>query len=387
MDIHDPVSLAQALIRCPSVTPHEGGALTMLKNILEPGGFDVHRMTFTEPGTADVENLYARYGLHGPHLCFAGHVDVVPPGREDLWLHPPFAAVIDDGFLHGRGAADMKGAIACFVSAAVRIIERKGDLPGSLSFLITGDEEGPGINGTVKVLDWLQDRDERIAGCIVGEPTSSVQLGDTIKIGRRGSITVNLKVHGIQGHVAYPQNADNPVPKLVRILDRLVNTQLDNGSAAFEPSNLQVTLISVPNTASNVIPAEAHATFNVRYNDNWSRRAIQAWLDKRCHEEAEAADAAITIDFQGSGDVFLTKPGPLLNAMVAAVKEATGCTSELSTNGGTSDARFIQAYCPVIEFGLVNQTIHQVNERVAVADLYLLSQIYERLIEIYLYEN
>lgn len=387
MDIHDPVSLAQALIRCPSVTPHEGGALTMLKNILEPGGFDVHRMTFTEPGTADVENLYARYGLHGPHLCFAGHVDVVPPGREDLWLHPPFAAAIDDGFLHGRGAADMKGAIACFVSAAVRIIERKGDLPGSLSFLITGDEEGPGINGTVKVLDWLQDRDERIAGCIVGEPTSSVQLGDTIKIGRRGSITVNLKVHGIQGHVAYPQNADNPVPKLVRILDRLVNTQLDNGSAAFEPSNLQVTLISVPNTASNVIPAEAHATFNVRYNDNWSRRTIQAWLDKRCHEEAKAADAAITIDFQGSGDVFLTKPGPLLNAMVAAVKEATGCTSELSTNGGTSDARFIQAYCPVIEFGLVNQTIHQVNERVAVADLYLLSQIYERLIEIYLYEN
>ena len=383
MDAHDPVSLAQALIRCPSVTPNEGGALTLLENVLEPHGFDVHRMTFTEADTPDVENLYARYGLQGPNLCFAGHTDVVPPGKEDSWSSPPFEAAIRDGFLYGRGAVDMKGSIACFVAAALRTIEKKGGLRGSLSLLITGDEEGPSINGTVKVLHWMTDRDERIDDCIVGEPTCPDNLGDMIKIGRRGSLTARLTVHGVQGHAAYPHKADNPVPKLARILDRLSSAPLDTGSDQFEPSSLQVTIVSVPNTAANVIPAEAHATFNVRYNDHWSRAKMEVWLKERCATEADAAEAKISLSFHGTGDVFLTKPGPLVDAMTTAVQDVTGRTPELSTSGGTSDARFIQAYCPVIEFGLVNQTIHQVDERVEVEDLHRLTAIYERMIEVY----
>jgi succinyl-diaminopimelate desuccinylase len=383
MDVHDPVSLAQALMRCPSVTPNEGGALTLLENVLEPYGFAIHRMTFTEGGTSDVENLYARYGLQGPNLCFAGHTDVVPPGKESDWTHPPFAAEIQGDYLYGRGAVDMKGAIACFASAAIRTVQKHGGLRGSLSFLITGDEEGPSINGTVKVLDWMRDRDERIDACIVGEPTCPEQLGDMIKIGRRGSLTARLTVHGTQGHAAYPHKADNPVPKLARILDRLSTMPLDDGSDNFEPSSLQVTVISVPNTAANVIPAEAHATFNVRYNDHWSRAKMEAWLKERCAAEAQAANARVTVAFSGTGDVFLTQPGPLVEAMTEAVRDVTGRVPELSTSGGTSDARFIQAHCPVIEFGLVNQTIHQVDERVAIRDLERLTTIYERMIEAY----
>ncbi len=383
MDVHDPVSLARALIRCRSVTPNEGGALTLLENILEPYGFEVHRMTFSEPGTPDVENLYARYGQQGPNLCFAGHTDVVPPGKDGDWTYPPFAAEIHGDYLYGRGAVDMKGAIACFAAAAVRTIERHGGLRGSLSFLITGDEEGPSINGTVKVLDWMHDRDERIDACIVGEPTCPDALGDMIKIGRRGSLTGRLTVHGTQGHAAYPHKADNPVPKLARILDRLSSAPLDDGSDQFEPSSLQVTIVSVPNTAANVIPAEAEATFNVRYNDHWSRAKMEAWLKERCAAEAAAADAKISVTFHGTGDVFLTQPGPLVDAMTTAVRDVVGRVPQLSTSGGTSDARFIQAHCPVIEFGLVNQTIHQIDERVAVEDLKRLTAIYERMIEVY----
>jgi len=384
MDVHDPVSLAQALIRCPSVTPQESGALTLLKNVLEPYGFEIHRVKFSEPGTPDVENLYARLGTQGPNLCFAGHTDVVPSGPENDWSHPPFAADIKNGFLYGRGAADMKGAIACFISAAIRTLEEsKGNLGGSLSLLITGDEEGPAINGTAKVLDWLHDRDERLDACLVGEPTCTVRLGDTVKIGRRGSLTANLTVHGIQGHAAYPQNADNPVPKLVRILDQLASMSLDEGSEAFEPSSLQITIISVPNTATNVIPAEAHAVFNVRYNDNWTRATMGEWLLRHCHEGAEAADAKITIDLHGTGDVFLTEPGLLLEAMTRAIGEICAEPPLLSTGGGTSDARFIQAHCPVIEFGLINQTIHQIDERVEIDDLYRLTDIYARMIKVY----
>ncbi len=383
MDAHDPVSLAKALIRCPSVTPNEGGAQVLLDNVLQPYGFDVHRMTFTEAGTPDVENLYARYGLQGPNLCFAGHTDVVPPGKDSDWTVPPFAAEQRDGFLYGRGAVDMKGAIACFVAAAVRAIEKHGGLRGSLSLLITGDEEGPSINGTVKVLNWMADRDERMDACIVGEPTCPDQLGDMIKIGRRGSLTGRLTVHGRQGHAAYPHKADNPVPKLVTILDRLGSAPLDQGSDEFEPSSLQVTIVSVPNTAANVIPAEAHATFNVRFNNHWSRNTMAAWLRQRCAAEAEAAGARISVSLHGTGDVFLTKPGALVEAMTTAVRDVTGRVPELSTSGGTSDARFIQAHCPVIEFGLVNQTIHQIDERVAVADLHRLTAIYERMIEVY----
>ncbi|MEM8972831.1 MAG: succinyl-diaminopimelate desuccinylase [Pseudomonadota bacterium] len=383
MDAHDPVSLTQALIRCPSVTPKEAGALSLLQNVLEPHGFEVHRMTFSDVDTPDVENLYARFGMQGPNLCFAGHTDVVPPGKESDWTYPPFGGEIHNGFLYGRGAVDMKGDVACFIAAAIRTIEKKGGLRGSISLLITGDEEGPSVNGTVKVLEWMKDREERIDACIVGEPSNPEQLGDMIKIGRRGSLTGKLVVHGKQGHVAYPQKADNPIPKLARILDRLANTPLDEGSKDFQASNLETTIISVPNTAANVIPEEAHATFNVRYNDHWSRTKIEAWLRERCAAEAEAADAKISVSFHGTGDVFLTKPGPLVECMVGAVKEVTGRVPELSTNGGTSDARFIQAYCPVVEFGLVNKTIHQIDEHVEVRDLHRLTEIYERMIEGY----
>lgn len=383
MDIHDPVTMAQALIRCPSVTPKEAGALKLLDNLLEPIGFDVHRMTFSAPDTPDVENLYARYGLQGPNLCFAGHTDVVPPGKDSDWTHPPFGAEIHDGVLYGRGAVDMKSSIACFVAATARVLQRQGGVRGSVSLLITGDEEGPSINGTVKVLDWLRDRDERLDACIVGEPTCPDTLGDMIKIGRRGSLTAKLTVHGKQGHAAYPHKADNPVPKMARMLDRLSTADIDQGSDDFEPTSLQVTIVSVPNTAANVIPAEAHATFNVRYNDNWSRAKMETWLRAQCEAAASEVGAKYDVSFHGTGDVFLTQPGPLVDAMTTAVREVTGKVPELSTSGGTSDARFIQAHCPVIEFGLVNRTIHQIDEHCAVDDLHKLTAIYERVIEVY----
>ena len=379
MDPRDPVSLAQALIRCRSVTPDEGGALTLLQNVLEPAGFECHRMTMSEPNTADVENLYARYGGQGPNLCFAGHTDVVPVGDEKGWSHDPFGAMIEDGILYGRGAVDMKGGIACFVAAALRHIENHG-ARGSISLLITGDEEGPSINGTTKVLDWMAERDERIDACVVGEPTCPNAVGDMIKIGRRGSLTCVLRVLGKQGHAAYPHQADNPVPKLAVLIDRLSRAEIDSGSDNFENTNLEVTIVSVPNTASNVIPAEAKAVFNIRYNDNWDRARMVAWVRETAGAIAEELSAEITLNFAGTGDVFLTKPGPLVDAMRDAIGEIAGVRPDLSTGGGTSDARFIQAYCPVIEFGLVNQTIHQVNEHTDVDDLHKLTAIYERFI-------
>lgn len=379
MDPKDPVSLTQALVRCPSVTPDEGGALTLLQNVLEGAGFECHRMTMSEADTPDVENLYARYGQQGPNLCFAGHTDVVPVGDAAGWSHDPFGAVIEDGVMYGRGTVDMKGGIACFVAAALRHVESKG-VRGSLSFLITGDEEGPSINGTTKVLDWMAARDERIDACVVGEPTNPQQIGDMIKIGRRGSLTCMLTVQGLQGHAAYPHQADNPIPKLAVLIDRLSRVEIDAGSENFENTNLEVTIVSVPNTASNVIPASAKAVFNIRYNDNWDRGRMVGWVRETAGAIAEEIGADIKLNFAGTGDVFLTKPGPLVDAMREAVGAVAGRQPELSTGGGTSDARFIQAYCPVIEFGLVNQTIHQVNEHVAVDDLHQLTAIYERFI-------
>ncbi len=377
----DPVALAQALIRCPSVTPEEAGALSVLEGVLAPAGFTVHRMTFSEPGTPDVENLYARIGAAGPNLCFAGHTDVVPPGDLAKWSAPPFSGEIRDGILFGRGAVDMKGAIACFVAAAMRYLKgRDGQPQGSISLLITGDEEGPSINGTAKVLEWLKERGERLDGCVVGEPTNPQAIGDEIKIGRRGSLTGELIVYGKQGHAAYPHLAENPIPKLARIIDRLSTTPLDAGTPDFEPSNLQVTVISVPNSATNVIPSEARAKFNIRYNDLHRRPGIEAWVQEQCAAAAEEVGARWSVSFSGTGDVFLTKPGPLVDTMVEAVRAVTGRVPRLSTSGGTSDARFIQAYCPVIEFGLVNQTIHQVDERVPIGDLEQLTAIYEQFI-------
>lgn len=377
----DPIALAQALIRCPSVTPHEGGALTLLENLLEPAGFAVHRMTFSEPGTPDVENLYARFGTAGPNLCFAGHTDVVPPGDEAAWTSPPFAAEMRDRMIYGRGAVDMKGAIACFLAAAFSYIKANdGRCHGSISFLITGDEEGPSINGTMKVLGWLKDRDERLDAAVVGEPSNPKALGDEIKIGRRASLNGELVVLGRQGHVAYPHLAENPVPKLARILDRLAALRLDAGTAHFEPSNLEATVVSVPNTATNVIPAEARALFNIRYNDAHTRPKLEALVRSTIDAAAAEVGARFTLAFSGTGDVFLTKPGPLVDAMTTAIGEVTGRTPQLTTGGGTSDARFIQAHCPVIEFGLVNATIHQVDERVPLDDLMALTRIYEAFI-------
>lgn len=384
LDIKDPVSLAQALIRCPSVTPEEGGALSLLQEILSAAGFTCHRMTFTQDGTPDVENLYARLGSEGPNLCFAGHTDVVPPGHVDAWSVPPFAAEIRDGALYGRGAVDMKGGVACFLAASMRYLETSGGkLPGALSFLITGDEEGPSINGTAKVLDWLKDKGERLDACLVGEPSNPEALGDEIKIGRRGSLNGHIVVHGRQGHAAYPLKADNPIPKLARIIDRLSATALDGGTGSFEPSRLVVTVVSVPNTATNVIPGRAEAMFNIRYNDSWTRPRLEQHIRGICETAAAELSAGFDLGFSGTGDVFLTEPGPLVDTMVAAVKQQTGRTPALTTGGGTSDARFIKDHCPVIEFGLVNKTIHQVDEHVALEDLETLTRIYQSFIEGY----
>ncbi|MGE3915391.1 MAG: succinyl-diaminopimelate desuccinylase [Hyphomicrobiaceae bacterium] len=381
---HDPVGLTQALVRCRSVTPEEGGALTLLEQVLRPAGFTCHRLSMTEPGTPDVENLYARFGRGQPNLCFAGHTDVVPVGNEAAWTRPPFGAEIHDGVLYGRGAVDMKGAIACFVSAALRYVGTHGHKPDfSISLLITGDEEGPSINGTMKVLDWMRDNGERIDACVVGEPSNPKALGDEIKIGRRGSLNGELVVHGKQGHAAYPHMAENPVPKLARLIDRLSATPMDQGTPDFEPSNLQVTVISAASTAANVIPGEARARFNIRYNDLWRRPKVEAWVREQCSMAAKELSARFEVSFSGTGDVFLTKPGPLVETMRRAVGELTGRAPALTTAGGTSDARFIQAYCPVIEFGLVNETIHAVDERCPVADLVKLTDIYERFIEGY----
>ena len=380
----DPVALTQALILCESVTPNEGGALTLLQNVVEPAGFQCHRLPFTEPGTPDVDNLYARLGTGRPHLCFAGHTDVVPIGNEAAWKFPPFGGEVHDGILYGRGAVDMKGCVAAFVAASLRYVSKNGGLPrGSISFLITGDEEGPSINGTTKMLDWLKARDEVLDACLVAEPSNPTALGDQIKIGRRGSMNAELVVHGKQGHSAYPNIADNPLPKLARIIDRLCSAKIDDGTANFQPSNLQVTVISVPNTASNVIPGKAAATLNVRYNDLWSRPTIDAWVLKTVEAAAAELGAKFDISFSGTGDVFLTKPGPLVSTLKDAIKTVTGRVPELTTGGGTSDARFIKDHCPVIEFGLVNATIHQVDEHTSVADLEALTDIYERFIANY----
>ena len=384
LDPLNPVDLAQALIRCPSVTPAEGGALTLLESVLAPAGFTCHRLTMTEPGTADVENLYARLGSGAPHLCFAGHTDVVPTGDEKAWTRPPFGAVIDDGVLYGRGAADMKGGIACFAAAALDYLKASGGLKrGSLSFLITGDEEAHAINGTPKLLAWLKARGETIDACVVGEPASLKDVGDEIKIGRRGYMNAEIVVHGKQGHAAYPQNADNPVPKLARIIDRICAKPLDAGTEHFEPTSVQATIISVPNAATNVIPAFARVNFNIRYNDLHTPARIEAWMRDHCEKVAQELGAKFTITLSGTGDVFLTKPGPLVNAMAEAVRAVTGRSPALTTTGGTSDARFIKNFCPVVEIGLRNATVHQVDEHVPVEDLLTLTRIYRRFITDY----
>ncbi|MGE0118868.1 MAG: succinyl-diaminopimelate desuccinylase [Dongiaceae bacterium] len=377
----DPIELARDLIRCPSVTPADAGALDLLQRTLEQVGFVCHRLTFSAPGTVAVDNLYARAGrAAGPNFCFAGHADVVPVGDRAAWSADPFGAEIRDGRLFGRGAADMKGAIAAFVAAAAGFIARReGDLPGAISLLITGDEEGPAVNGTKPVLEWLHARGERLDACLVGEPTNPTRLGDMIKIGRRGSLTGHLTVHGVQGHTAYPHLADNPIHRLIRMLTRITETPLDEGTAHFQASTLQISTVDVGNPASNVIPAVARASFNIRFNDRHSGRS----LEQRLRRDFDAVGGTYDLAISVSGESFLTPPGPLSDLIARAVEQVTGRTPELSTTGGTSDARFIKDYCPVAEFGLAGASMHKVDEHVPLADIRALTETYAAVLDGY----
>jgi succinyl-diaminopimelate desuccinylase len=369
----DPGLLAAELIRRPSVTPKDEGALDIVARTLESLGFTCHRLTFEEPGTDPIANLYARKGSGSPNLCFAGHTDVVPVGAADAWSFEPFSAVLRGGVLCGRGAVDMKGAIAAFIAAAEAFLaKRSPGFAGSISFLITGDEEGMAINGTKKVLQWLKERGEAIDACVVGEPTSETQLGDMIKIGRRGSMTGRLTVEGVQGHVAYPHLADNAAHRLVALLAGLTARPLDDGTEHFQKSGLQVTTIDIGNPATNVIPGVAKAVFNIRFNDLWTSDKLKAWVK----EALDRVDPAYKLVWEVSGESFLVSPGKVSDCLTGAIYEVTGLEPELSTTGGTSDARFIQAYCPVAEFGLVGRTMHKVDERVELADITRLVAIY-----------
>ena len=380
----DPVSTLQSLIRCPSVTPVEGGALDFLEQLLKPHGFACNRLVFSQEGTPDVDNLFARIGNNGPHLCFAGHTDVVPPGDEASWSVPPFAGDIVDGVIYGRGACDMKGSVAAFAAAAVEFADSCGsEIPGSISLLITGDEEGPAVNGTVKVLEWMKDNAHIPDDCVVGEPTCPDELGDTIKIGRRGSMHFEVTVTGVQGHSAYPHKADNPIPKLARLIDRVAAASLDDGAEHFDPSTLAVSTFDVGNPANNVIAEKAMARFNVRFNSNHSGASLTRWVHQQCDEVARETGGRFDIKTVESADCFYTEPGPLVDVVRAAVSDVTGILPELSTGGGTSDARFIKDYCPVVEFGPINQTIHQIDERIDVEELKSLTIIYLEMIKRY----
>ncbi len=378
------IELARALIRCRSVTPEDAGAIELLDVVLAKAGAHCHRLTFSDTDTPKIENLYARIGDGEPHFCFAGHTDVVPPGDESLWHHPPFGAEIVDGILYGRGASDMKGAIAAFVAAALDFVAAKGnDFEGSISFLITGDEEGPAINGTRKVLDWMRAKNEIPDHCIVGEPTNATKLGETIKIGRRGSLNGRLNVTGVQGHVAYPHLAANPVKGLIRVLDRFYDEPLDHGTAHFSPSNLEVTSIDVGNEAVNVIPAKAEARFNIRFNDRHEAKTLETLLRQKTAQALEGSNLGFTLLFEPPSQAFITTPGPLDALLSEAVRDVTGLMPSLSTDGGTSDARFIKDLCPVVEFGLLTASIHKIDENVAIADLTRLTAIYHHFLELY----
>jgi succinyl-diaminopimelate desuccinylase len=384
----DALSIARDLLRCPSVTPADAGALGVLETLLKTAGFEVHRITFSEPGAADIDNLYARIGTTGPHITFAGHTDVVPHGDESAWTHGAFSGDVKDGFLYGRGAVDMKGGIACSVAAALDYLAAHGGRPGkdgngSISFLITGDEEDIAVNGTVKLMQWAAARGEKFDHCIVGEPSNVAEMGDTIKIGRRGSQSGTLYVDGVQGHVAYPHRASNPIPDIAALITALVSESLDQGSAQFQPSNLEFTSVDVGNPADNVIPGQARAKFNIRFNDHHNQETLRALIEARVAKAAGNRVRTRIVWEPSNADAFVTRPGPFTDLVVAAIEEVTGRRPELNTGGGTSDARFIKDYCPVIEFGLVGQTMHQIDERAPVADLESLSRIYRGVLDRY----
>lgn len=376
----DPIALTQALIRQASVTPDDGRGIAVAKAALEPLGFTCYDLVFEDEEHGRVHNLYARIGTEGPHFCFAGHTDVVPPGNAAAWREDPYSGHIADGKLYGRGAEDMKAAIAAFISATAGYLAAHGGEPkGSISFLLTGDEEGPGVNGTPKVLEWLHARNETIDACLVGEPTNPQVIGEMVKIGRRGSLICEITVNGRQGHVAYPALADNPVTKIVNILHALQNEKLDEGTVYFPPSNLEVTSVDVGNPSVNVIPAHAFARFNIRFNDQHHSAELIEWIQT----VARNVDPTAELKFKVSGEAFLTPPGPLSALLTEAIRQETGVEAVLSTTGGTSDARVIKDYCPVIEFGATGRTPHMVNEYIEVQDILTLTRIYRRVLEDY----
>lgn len=382
--LDEPLELARALIKCPSVTPADAGALDILEGALTELGFYCHRVIGKDKNTSPVDNLFARFGSEKPNFCFAGHTDVVPVGNIKAWENDPFAALIRKGRLYGRGSSDMKGAIAAFVSAVARFLDKKNDhWKGSISFLITGDEEGPAVNGTIKLLEWLKTQNEEIDACLVGEPTNPKQLGDMIKIGRRGSLNAQLSVFGSQGHVAYPHLAENPLDYLVSMMNLLVQTELDLGTEHFQPSNIEITSIDVNNKADNVIPAAAQAKFNIRFNDKHTSQSLEKWLKN----QFDTVWSNYRLDISVSGEAFITPPGNLSTIISESIEAATGRKPELSTTGGTSDARFIKDHCPVAEFGLTGKTMHKVNEYIELSELYKLTDIYEGILQRYFSTN
>jgi len=376
------LELSRALVGRPSVTPEDAGALGILENFLVPLGFTCHRLPFSETGTPDVDNLYARIGADAPNFCFAGHTDVVPPGDAKDWTSDPFMPEVRNGVLYGRGTADMKCAIAAFTVAAARIVRAKGaeGLGGSISFLITGDEEGPAINGTIKVLNWMRQNGEVIDACLVGEPTNPVRLGEMVKIGRRGSLNATITVKGTQGHVAYPDIADNPVPRLLAFLKAVDDHVFDTGNAHFQPTNLEITTIDIGNLTSNLIPAKAEARLNIRFNDEHTGADLSTFLEGLCREHT---DGTGTLGISISGESFLSPPGQLSTIVADAILNVTGLQAKLSTTGGTSDARFIKDQCPVVEFGMINETAHKVDENARVDDMTALTDIYEAVLTNY----
>jgi succinyl-diaminopimelate desuccinylase len=380
---HDPVAMVQQLIRCPSVTPHEAGALSAVQGWLQPAGFRCERLVFSDKDTPDVDNLFARIGSGGPHFCFAGHTDVVPQGDEAIWSSPPFAAEIRDGQVWGRGATDMKGSVAAFAAAALDFVRENPAFKGSISFLITNDEEGPAINGTVKVLEWMKANGEVPDHCLVGEPSCTDALGDTIKIGRRGSLSFIVQVDGKQGHSAYPHKADNPVPKLARFVDQLANKKLDDGNAHFDPSTLAFTSFDVGNPAGNVIPSKAVAKFNIRFSTEHSFQSLKELVQKEIEAVRREMGGSWYMRAIEGADVFITKPGDFVSLVQEAVRAETGILPKLSTAGGTSDARFVKDYCPVLEFGPTNATIHQTDERISVEELKATTRVYRRILDAY----
>lgn len=380
---HDPVAMLQQLIRCPSVTPLEAGALSAVEGWLTAAGFTTQRLVFSDAETPDVDNLFARIGSGAPHFCFAGHTDVVPQGDESIWTHAPFAAEIKDGQIYGRGATDMKGSIAAFAAAALDFTRENPKFKGSISLLITNDEEGPSINGTDKVLQWMKQNGHVPDHCLVGEPSCTDALGDTMKIGRRGSLSFVVSVEGKQGHAAYPHKADNPIPKLAALVGRLNNWEIDKGNAHFGPSTLALTSFDVGNPAANVIPSKATLKFNIRFSTESSIESLKAAVDGHIAAVKEEMGGRWSVAHIGRSSAFITEPGAFVGLVQDAVTAETGLAPKLSTSGGTSDARFIKDYCPVVEFGPTNATIHQTDERISVDELKATARIYRRVLDAY----